>query len=168
MELLNINANVIYNIINLLILVVAFRIILFKKVDKILEQRRKDVDGQLQDASDDRIKAAELKREYEDKLSVQEAEKDKVMSEAREKGYAQYNEIITNAHKEADTIIEEARVHAKADAERERAKYLAELSDVVIDAAAKIAANSHTAEGDSSLYDAFIENAFDKGTEKKD
>ena len=90
------------------------------------------------------------------------------MSEAREKGYAQYNEIITNAQKEADTIIEEARVHAKADAERERAKYLAELSDVVIDAAAKIAANSHTAEGDSSLYDAFIDNAFDKGTEKKD
>ena len=61
MELLNINANVIYNIINLLILVVAFRIILFKKVDKILEQRRKDVDGQLQDASDDRIKALILK-----------------------------------------------------------------------------------------------------------
>ena len=76
--------------------------------------------------------------------------------------------IIKRLFEEADTIIEEARVHAKADAERERAKYLAELSDVVIDAAAKIAANSHTAEGDSSLYDAFIENAFDKGTEKKD
>ena len=148
MELLNINANVIYNIINLLILVVAFRILLFNKVDKIFEARKKDVDNQIKDASDDRIKAADLKREYEDKLAKQEAEKDKVMSEAREKGYAQYNEIITNAQKEADTIVEEARIHAKADAERERAKYLAELSDVVIDAAAKIAANSHTAESD--------------------
>lgn len=166
MELLNINANVIYNIINLLILVVAFRILLFKRVDKILEARRKDVDRQIQEASDDRIKAADLKREYEEKLSQQEAQKDKIMSEAREKGYAQYNEIITNAQKEADTIIDEARVHARADAERERAKYMAELSDVVIDAAAKIAANSHTAESDSSLYDAFIENAFDKSADK--
>ncbi len=166
MELLNINANVIYNIINLLILVVAFRILLFNKVDKIFEARKKDVDNQIKDASDDRLKAADLKREYEDKLAKQEAEKDKVMSEAREKGYAQYNEIITNAQKEADTIVEEARIHAKADAERERAKYLAELSDVVIDAAAKIAANSHTAESDSSLYDAFIDNAFDKGNDK--
>jgi F-type H+-transporting ATPase subunit b len=166
MELLNINANVIYNIINLLILVVAFRILLFNKVDKIFEARKKDVDNQIKDASDDRIKAADLKREYEDKLAKQEAEKDKVMSEAREKGYAQYNEIITNAQKEADTIVEEARIRAKADAERERAKYLAELSDVVIDAAAKIAANSHTAESDSNLYDAFIDNAFDKGNDK--
>mgnify|MGYP002623831857 CR=1 FL=1 len=166
MELLHINANVIYNIINLLILAVAFRILLFKKVDKIFETRKKDADKEVREATNDRIKTAELKREYEEKLSDLENEKNKIMSEAREKGYAQYNEIITNAQKEADTIIEEARVHAKADAERERAKYMAELSDVVIDAAAKIAANSHTAEGDASLYDAFIENAFDKGSDK--
>ena len=70
MELLNINANVIYNIINLLILVVAFRILLFNKVDKIFEARKKDVDNQIKDGSDDRIKAADLRREYERKTRL--------------------------------------------------------------------------------------------------
>jgi F-type H+-transporting ATPase subunit b len=159
MSILNINMNVVYTIINLLVLTILFRVFLFKPVDRILVQRQKDVDAEMKAAKDARHDAEELKLDYEIKLKEQNADIDRILSESREKAYEQYNEIVKTAGREADSIREEARMHARADAERERARYLADLTDVVIDAASKIAANSHSVETDSELYDSFIEES---------
>lgn len=165
MNILDINMNVVYTIVNLLLLVVLFRIFLFKRVDKILNIRQHEADTAKEKMDGELHDAEELKHDYQVKLKEQEDAIDHILAEARERGYQQYNEIVENANKEAAAILEEARMHAKADAERERARYMANLTDVVIDAAAKIAANSHTEASDKDLYDSFIDEALNSHKE---
>jgi len=159
MNIFSVNASAIYTVINLILLAALFKVFLFKRVDKIFEQRQNDADSLKKQSEDAVNKANELKEEYERKVKEQEKQVDSILAEAREKGYSQYNDIVETANKEAQAILDEAKMRAKADAERERAKYMADLTDVVIDAASKIAANSHTLESDKNLYDSFIDEA---------
>ena len=64
-----------------------------------------------------------------------------------------------DARKTGDRIVKEARQNARAEAEKERELHADELKDMVIDAAAKIAATKHSSEDDSLLYDKFINEA---------
>ena len=64
-----------------------------------------------------------------------------------------------DARKTGDNIVKEARQKARVEAEKERELHADELKDMVIDAAAKIAATKHSSEEDSELYDKFINEA---------
>ena len=66
---------------------------------------------------------------------------------------------MTDARKKGDEIITEAKYTAKVEAQRAKAAYSAELKDMVIEAATKIAASKHNEAGDAELYDKFIDEA---------
>ena len=161
MNLLNVNMNVVYTIINLLILALLFKRFLFKPVDKILEERMRIIDMERDEATEARSNAEMMKHEYEARLKAHNDQVDSIISDAKEKAYEQYNEIISHANKEAEDIIDAAKSHAKVDAEREKNRILSDLSNVVVDAASKIAATAHTPETDSDLYDRFIKESME-------
>ncbi|WP_026504298.1 ATP synthase F0 subunit B [Butyrivibrio sp. NC3005] len=158
--LLNISiANVVYTIVNILFLALIFRIFLFKRVDRILEARKEEAEKEQIEAKNASDKANALKQEYEAKTVEQKAERDKILADAREKGYTEYAQIVDNARKEAEALLADAQERARIDAEKEKAKYLENLSDVIVDAASKIAAGQHSEETDHKLYDSFINDA---------
>ena len=151
--------NIVCTILNLLILYFAFKKILFGRVDAILKARQEEVDSATNAADKAIDEARAAKKEYEQKIALADEEKIQILSDIKKQGYEEYERIVTDARKKGDEIITEAKYTAKVEAQRAKAAYSAELKDMVIEAATKIAASKHNEEGDAELYDKFIDEA---------
>ena len=106
--------------------------------------------------------ADEAKAKYDNDIQKLEDEKEGIISESREKGYREYAQIVANAKVEAGSIIEDAKKTAQIESERQRRIYEAEITDMVVNAASKIAAGSHSEQQDNELYNRFIDEAGDE------
>ncbi len=161
--MLNISVmDVVYTIINILILFAVFRIFLFKRVDRILEERKNDIDTAKDDAIKMQNEAEAVKAEYNSRIEDIESEKEAAVSAVRQDAYKEYDRIVADARKQADNILIEARKTAEIENQREKDAYVTELTDMVLDAVTRISASKHTKEEDMELYDKFISKASEK------
>ncbi len=151
--------NIICTIANLLILYGIFRIFLFKRVDDILMKRKEEVDEATKAADLATAKALATKKEYEDRIALADEEKEQILADIKKQGYDEYERIVGDAKKRGEQIITEARHNAEVENERAKEVYAAELTDMVIDAASKIAATKHSTADDMELYEKFISEA---------
>ena len=140
--------NIACTIFNLLILYFLFRKFLFGRVDKVLMQRREEVDTATKAADEATKSAIATKREYEKKIEMADEEKEQILADIKKQGYDEYEKIIV-----------EARHNAEIENERAKEAYAAQLTDMVVDAASKIAATKHSKEDDMELYEKFISEA---------
>ena len=146
-------------IFNLLVLYFLAKKFLFGRVDAILMQRREEVDSATKAADAAQQEALETKKEYEEKIAHVDEEKEQILGDIKKQGYAEYERIVNDARKKGDQIIVEAKHNAEVENERAKEVYAAQLTDMVIDAASKIAATKHSAADDKELYDKFINEA---------
>ena len=151
--------NIICTIANLLILYGIFRIFLFKRVDDILMKRKEEVDEATKAADIATKKALETKKEYEQRIALADEEKEQILADIKKQGYDEYERIVGDARKKGEQIITEARHNAEVENDRAKEVYAAELTDMVIDAASKIAATKHSTADDRELYEKFISEA---------
>lgn len=105
--------NVLFTVINLLILFVLMRIFLYKPVQKIIAARQAEADKQFDEAAAKQSEAEETKTKYEAVLSDAENEKKKVVAEARKTADEEYQRIVTDAHKTASQIKMTPRLRHK-------------------------------------------------------
>lgn len=151
--------NIVFTIINLLILYIAFKKLLFGRVDAILKARQEEVDHATEAADKAIEEATAVKKEYEEKITLADEEKVRLLSDIKKQGYEEYERIVNDAKKKGEGIITEAKYTAKVEAQRAKTAYSAELKDMVIEAATKIAAGKHSEKEDAELYDKFINEA---------
>ena len=151
--------NIVCIIINLLIIYFLTKKFLFGRVDAILAQRREEVESATKQAEAAKQEALEAKKDYEDKIAHVDEEKEHILADIKKQGYAEYERIVGDARKKGDQIIVEAKHNAEVENERAKEVYAAQLTDMVIDAASKIAATKHSAADDKELYDKFINEA---------
>ncbi|MBQ4417244.1 MAG: ATP synthase F0 subunit B, partial [Butyrivibrio sp.] len=127
-------ANIVYTVINLGILYFIFKKFLFKPVDQVLKAREEEAERGKQEAEEKIREAEALKKSYENQLAALEAGKQQEMQSAKERGLFAYEQIVKNAEKEAEKILEDAREDAFMENERKRTAFEAELTDMVLDA----------------------------------
>jgi len=106
---LSVNMSIVYTIINLLILYAFFRKFLFGRVEKILKERKEQIEGANKQLDAEISKAKSEKEKYETEVRSLEEEKDKTLAEWRGRGFEEYNRIIADAKVEAGRIIADAR-----------------------------------------------------------
>lgn len=151
--------NIIWTVVNLLILFVAFRIFFFKPIEAIIAKRQaeaNDIYGQAK-AKDE--EASQLKKEYEDKLVSVEEEKKQIISDARKSADSQYQKILEEAKADAKDIKAAAFVEANQEKNKIIASAKKEIADIVVDATTKVVASKTGAEVDSELFDEFLSKA---------
>lgn len=155
--MLNISiANIIYTVINILILFFVCKRFLFGRVDKILEERKKEIEEATGEAVKAKEDAEKKISEYNDKLSFIDSEREKMLSETKEKCAQDYDAVVSNARKEADQIIDDARRAAHMEAQKVREQQATQLEELILGAAGKISSSKHDEETDRQLYDEFI------------
>ena len=155
--MLNISiANIIYTVINLLILFFLVKKFLFGRIDKVLEERAREIEEATDEAGKVKAEAESRISEYDQRFAEIEHERDQLMSEAREMSGREYDEVIAGARKEAAQIVEDAKKAAREEAKREREAQATQLENLVLDAARKISSAKHDEEADRRLYDEFI------------
>ena len=94
MQLLRIDWNVLFTIINLLILYFGLRKFLIKPVTNVMEQRRQMIEGQMADAKKTTEQANELKSQYEDALKQAHDESAHIVEKARKTAQAEYESRV--------------------------------------------------------------------------
>ena len=102
MQLLRIDWNVLFTIINLLILYFGLRKFLIKPVTNVMEQRRQMIEGQMADAKKTTEQANELKSQYEDALKQAHDESAHIVEKARKTAQAEYESRVNAADQEAE------------------------------------------------------------------
>ena len=148
--MLRIDINMLFEIINLLILFIAFKFVLFKPVQKIIAQRQEEADKEYKEAEASKAEAEAKKTEYEESLRTIDDERKQVLSEARKSANEEYVKIVEDANVKARQINEEAKQNAQNQKEQ--------IADMVVDATSKIVAGKTD---NKALYDEFLNKAGD-------
>lgn len=150
--MLRIDSNILWTIINLLILYALMKHFLFQPVHDILGKRKQEIESDFALANQQKQEALESKNKANQQLENMQTICDGMLSDAKEKASLEYEQIIADANKKSDEMIEQARIKTIEVANEEKAKAKSEIADLINKAADKIT----NTKSDEKLYDDFL------------
>ena len=158
MQLLRIDWNVVFTIINLIVLYLGLRKFLIGPVTNVMEQRKQMIEGQIADANKLKAEAGDLKKQYEGMLAQAHEESAELLEKTRKSAQAEYENRINVADAEAEKIIENA--HKTVELERDKTvQDLQSQIAVLAVAAGKVLGEASTNENNRLLYQQFLTKA---------
>lgn len=160
--MLKLGWDLVFTIINLVILFLLVRRFLYKPVMGIMEKRQSIIDNQFNSAKEAEEKANALKSQWEANMSSMEAEKARILAEANAKAKDEYNRIVANANSEAAGLIDNANKKIAAEKEKTIRDVESQVANIAMLAAAKIVNEKSRELNNSAIYDDFLAS-----TEKK-
>ena len=147
--------------INLLILYLVLKKILFKPVKNMIDSRQKEVDDMYNDAEAAKADAAQLKADYEEKLEKANEESEEILKRAVRRAQLREEEILKSADEEARRSLERAAEEAELEKKRVLNEVKNEVSEMAIGIAAAVIERDVSAEEHKELIDEFIRNIGD-------
>lgn len=155
--MVDLNATLIAQIINFLILVAILAKFAYKPLLQALEDRKNRIANDLQVADQERANAEQLRREYQDSLAQARMQAQAIV----EKAAKQADQEAQRQLQEVRAQIEREKKLAQEEIIREREKALAELRGEVITlsmaAASKLIAKNMDSEANAKLVSEFID-----------
>lgn len=144
---------------NLILLYVVLRKILFKPVTQFMENRTQSIKDSIENAEKAKAEAEELKRKYDEQLRSARAEGDRLIEDARARAESEHVRLVAEAKAETEKMLAQAR----EEIEREHREMLRDIrgqvAGLALAAASKvIEANMDTA-SNKALVDRFIDEA---------
>ena len=156
--MIEININLVFTIINLIVLYLLMKKFLFGPILNVMEQRKNMIDQQFASAKDTEEQAYELKGKYEDALKSAKDESMRIVNQAKDEAKVQAERIVKDANTQADIRTEQENA-MKAMESR--------VAEIALDAASKIMGEKNSSQQDLSLYDQFIKEAGDSNDGNK-
>lgn len=144
---------------NLLILFLLMKKFLFKPVKNILDKREKEVAASYENAKKANDDAAALKADYEEKLSGAKSEAAELISSATRKATITQEQIVKDAHEEADRIIKRAEAQIELEKQNAIGEAKNEISEIAVTLASKIIEKEISEEDHREMIDDFIKVA---------
>lgn len=141
-------------LINTLILFLVLKHFLFKPVNKILDERKQNVEETYRQADEKLTEAARLENEYTEKLANAKEESAEIVKNATKRAQTRSDEIIAEAKSEASSII----VKANADIEKEKKRAVNQIKDEISDIALAVAEKVVEKEIDPKDHERLIES----------
>lgn len=143
--------------INLLVLYIILRKLLFKKVTAFMDERTKKIKDNIDNAENFKKESAQLKAEYESRLNEALKESISIINEAKAQATKEQDYIINEAHKSAEKIMQNARTEIEQEKQQMLAEVKNYITELTIKTASKlISANMDTAKN-KQLVAQFIE-----------
>lgn len=119
---------VLATIINFIITVVILKHFFFDKIKDLIKKRQEDITAQIREADENAEKARKLRIDNENLLKSAKEEGKKITQEQKKRADRLYEEIIDNAQKDANSVMEKA----KAEMIKERDKAEQELKQQTV------------------------------------
>ena len=149
--MLRLDINLLFTVINLLVLYFFAKKFLFGRVNQILEERKALIEKKFADAKTAQDAADGMKTEYEGKLAAAQGEGEEIIARAKAEAKEQSEKLEQKRRRAEETMAVE-RANALRDMK-------SEIATLVIDAAAKAVGDRNTEQQDRMLYDKFIAEA---------
>jgi F-type H+-transporting ATPase subunit b len=158
---LNLNATLVAQIFNFIVLLIFLRVVVYKPIVNVLEQRQKAIADNVAAAEEERKQAEALRQSYLAEMQKSKEEAQAIIQQATKAGEAQAQQILEAAKAESVRIKDSAL----ADIEREKEKAVAILREQVVTlsimVANKVVSNKITDDLQHSMVKEFIKEAGD-------
>lgn len=155
--LFNLDAQLIFDAILLAIAVfflfLLMSYLLFNPARKLLKDRQERIEGDINNAREDKESAAALKAEYEAKLKEVDKEAEAILAEARQKALKNEARIIEEAKEEASRIMKQA----KEEAELEKKHAMDDMKQEMITVASMMAQKVIAASIDTKIQSTLVD-----------
>ena len=157
--MLTLNLNLLYTVVNILVLFLLLRKFLYKPVMNIIAQRQKQVDDTLNAAETSRQEAVAALNDAQAKLRNVDAE-----AAARRAAYEQQAEkdkqqLLADAQKQADAILAEGKAAAEAERQHKLRQADAQTTALARAMCEKLLARNLNEQDDARLLDDLLEKA---------
>lgn len=155
--MIDINATLVAQMLNFLILVVILRLVAYKPIVNMLKEREERIAGSIKKADDDAAEAAAVLQDYKAQLATARTKAQDIMDQAEKRAQDAHAARI----QETDTEIKQMKEAAQLQIQRERSQAVEQLKSqmVVLSMAAAqklVAKNMDTAENEA-LISEFID-----------
>ena len=160
LEFISIDAwTIIFQICNLLILLLLVRKFLWKRVMAVLEARQKEIDGIYDAAGKDRREAAQMKEEYTARMGNAREEADRLVRNAVDTAHNRGDAIVKEAQAEAAHIKQKAERDIDQEKRKAYSELMGEISGMAADIAGRMVEREINAEDHRELVEEFIRSA---------
>lgn len=154
--LLNINANVIWTVVDLLILFLLMKKFLFGPVTAMLDQRAAAINADLDDAKAQKQAADVLLADHERQIGEARAEAGRIVADAKRRAEAAYEQKLAQAQEEIQRMQQQAARQIEADRRAMLAQTRREIARLSLLAASKVAQERMDADNEFALVDDFL------------
>ena len=152
-------STIVFTVINLLILYVVLKKVLFGRVNRVLQARADLIQQNLSGAEQEKAQADELKAEYEQKLARAHAEAAEIVAQAKTRGAQEYQAIMDQAQDEVRRTQAQAQAQNQADREEMLRSARLEVAQLAVMAAAKVAQRELDEQSDRAIAEQFLAEA---------
>lgn len=149
-------ADLLINIVNILVLFFVTKKLLYKPVKKYLDARKEKVAAAFAEAEAMKAEAAQAKESCDKIVAEADAEKDRLLREAQTEASAKADKLLKDAASQADGIIEEAREQARHAHDKAIGDSKNEIADIALQISEKIMGRSVTDEDNKKIIDSFF------------
>ncbi len=156
--MIDINATLVAQIINFLILVALLTKIAYKPIMAALEERRDGIEKSLLEAEHERSLAEKLKQESENQILEARIQARTIIDEAIALGEKSRESIINTANEESGRLLKETQEEIERCYQQAMLKLRAEVAIMAVAAAEKIIEKNLDAETNTLLVQKFIKN----------
>lgn len=151
----------IFALLNLLILYLFLKKLLFKPVKNMIDSRQKEIDDMYSDAENSRNDATQLKAEYEEKLASANEESEQILKKAVRRAQLREEEILAEANQKAARTLERAEEQIELEKKRAVNEVKDEVSDMAISIAAAVIERDVKEDEHKDMIDDFISHLGD-------
>ena len=152
-------STIVFTIINLLVLYVILKKLLFGRINRVLQARGEQINQQFDQAERQQAQAEQLKAEYEKKLTQAQEEAEGIVSQAQMRGKREYQAIISQAQEDVRQLQNQVQAQNQADREEMIRATRREVAQLAVMAAAKVAQKSLDVESDRAVAEQFLAEA---------
>ncbi len=130
--------NFIWSAVNLILLFILLKIFLFKPIGKIMDERTRAIQDDIDSAKKSKEEAEALKKEYADNISEAKEKAQEIIMKAHEDAESEKTAILKKSQEEADRLIIDANKSIENERKRVISQAQTQIADLAIEAASKI------------------------------
>jgi F-type H+-transporting ATPase subunit b len=157
LQLLPAPAELIWGIVAFALLFLVMSRYALPSMNKMLDERRARIQGQLEEAEEIRNEAEELRRQYQEQLKEARARANEIVDQARADADKVREQKVKDADEEAQAIRQRARDDAEAERSRLVQQLRGQMAALSVDLAGKIVHRELDEEQHSTLVDEYID-----------
>ena len=145
--------------INLIVLYVVLRKVLFQPVMNFMNNRTKTIEDSIADAEKQKAEATEMKASYEEQLKAAKVESKRIIDAAVMKAETQQANILAEAQLQAEELLTKTRKEIELEREQMLKDVRNELAGLAFAAASKILEANMDTESNRQIVDKFLDEA---------
>ena len=159
--MLDINATLLVQIVNFIVLLAVLKKFAWGPLLKTMHERTAKIEKNIRQADEDRAKAAELRKEYEDQLAQARLKAQEITDAAAARADQDTHDQKEAAKLEIEKMKESARAHLELEREEAAKEMKGQMVTIALIAAAKLMGRKMDEAADEELVTEFI-NGLDK------